>query len=127
MKELPEITAYLAVLPGFDRLELAELNACARAIDIAYYRRGDDILTIGGDNDKLHVIRSGAVELRNEDGQMMTRIAEGECFGFPSLMNNAPVRNHSVAIEDSLVYHLDGQAFEAARRASGAFDNWFTD
>ncbi len=125
MKELPEITEYLAGLPGFDQLEPPELAACARGIEVAYYRRGQDVLTIGSENHHLHIIRSGAIELRDEEERMMTRLAEGECFGFPSLMNRAPARNHSVAMEDSLVYHLDADAFARARRASAAFDDWF--
>ncbi|NND37805.1 MAG: cyclic nucleotide-binding/CBS domain-containing protein [Gammaproteobacteria bacterium] len=125
MKEIPEIADYLKRLPGFDALGGDALSVCAKGIDIAYYRGGDDILAVGSQNDRLHIIRGGAVELRNAEGEMMTRLAEGECFGFPSLMNGAPARNHSVALEDTLIYHLDGRAFAAARRASTAFDTWF--
>ena len=125
MKEIPEIARFLRELPGFDHLADAQIADCAKSIDIAYYRKGADILTTGSENRWLHIIRSGAVELRDDAGEMMTRLAEGDCFGFPSLMNNAPARNHSVAIEDSLVYHLDGEAFARARYASEAFDTWF--
>ncbi|MBT8082825.1 MAG: CBS domain-containing protein [Gammaproteobacteria bacterium] len=125
MIEIPEITSYLRGLPGFERLDDASLSACARAIEVAYYRQGDDILTIGSENRRLHIIRSGAVELRGQEGDMLARLAEGEYFGFPSLMNDAVARNHSVAIEDTLVYHLDGEAFARARRASEDFDTWF--
>ncbi len=125
MKEIPEIARFLRELPGFDRLDDTRISDCAKNINIAYYRQGDDILTTGSENRWLHIIRSGAVELRDEAGEMMTRLAEGDCFGFPSLMNNAPARNHSVAMEDTLVYHLDGEAFARARYASEAFDTWF--
>lgn len=125
MKEIPEIAQFLRELPGFDHLDDARISDCARNIEIAYYRKGADILTTGSENRWLHIIRSGAVELRDDAGEMMTRLAERDCFGFPSLMNNAPARNHSVAIEDSLVYHLDGEAFAHARHASEAFDTWF--
>ena len=125
MKEIPEIAQFLAALPGFDALAQGEVAACAKGIEIAYYRAGDDVLTVGSENRRLHIIRSGAIELRNGDGEMMTRLAEGDCFGFPSLMNNAPARNHSVALEDTLIYHLNGNAFAAARHASEAFDTWF--
>ncbi len=125
MKEIPEIVQFLRGLPGFDDLDDRELGAAAKAIDIAYYRQGADILTIGSRNRYLHIVRSGAVELRNEDGEMMTRLAEADCFGFPSLMNSTPARNHSVAIEDTLVYHLDGEAFAKLRRSNSAFDTWF--
>ena len=125
MKEIPEIARFLRELPGFDRLDDTRISDCAKNINIAYYRKGDDILTTGSENRWLHIIRSGAVELRDDAGEMMTRLAEGDCFGFPSLMNNAPARNHSVAMEDTLVYHLDGEAFARARYASEAFDTWF--
>ena len=97
MKEIPEIVQFLRGLQAFDSLQPAQLGAAAQAIEIAYYRQGEGILEIGSDNPHLHIIRSGAVELRNEDAEMMTRLAEGDCFGFPSLMNNAPARNHSIA------------------------------
>ena len=125
MKEIPEIAQFLRGLPGFDNLDDRQLADCAKNIDIAYYRKGDDILTLGSANHHLHIVRSGAVELRNESGEMMTRLAETDYFGFPSLMNNAPVRNHSVAIEDSLIYHLSGEAFGRARRACANFDTLF--
>ncbi|MDH5618726.1 MAG: cyclic nucleotide-binding domain-containing protein, partial [Gammaproteobacteria bacterium] len=125
MKEIPEIARFLRELPGFDRLDDTRISDCAKNINIAYYRKGDDILTAGSENRWLHIIRSGAVELRDEAGEMMTRLAEGDCFGFPSLMNNARARNHSIAMEDTLVYHLDGEAFARARYASEAFDTWF--
>jgi CBS domain-containing protein len=125
MNEIPEITGFLRALPGFDQLDARQIADCAKNIDIAYYQKGDDILTTGSDNRHLHIIRSGAIELHNDSREMVARLAEGDCFGFPSLMNNAPARNHSVAIEDSLVYHLDGEAFARARRASEEFDTWF--
>ena len=98
MKEIPEIVQFLRRLPGFDSLDDRQLADCAKNIEIAYYRKGDDILTPGTANHHLHIVRSGAVELRNEAGEMMARLAETDYFGFPSLMNDAPVRNHSVAI-----------------------------
>ncbi len=125
MNEIPEIVAFLRGLPAFDKLDDSDIETAARAIEIAYYRKGHDILTIGKLNHHLHIIRSGAVELRNEQEDMMARLAEGECFGFPSLMNNAPIRNHSIALEDTLVYHLKGDAFARLRSRNAEFDTWF--
>ncbi|HZX24172.1 MAG TPA: DUF294 nucleotidyltransferase-like domain-containing protein [Woeseiaceae bacterium] len=125
MNEIPEIQAFLSGLPGFDQLDETQLLQAARAVSVAYYRRGQDVLELGTMNDELHVVRSGAVELRDQNDDLVTRLAEGECFGFPSLMNNAPTRNHSVTIEDTLIYHLAGDAFAALRRGNPAFDTWF--
>ena len=125
MNEIPEIESFLAGLPGFDRLGGDLSHRAAKAVAVAYYRKGEDILDYGALNDCLHVIRSGAVELRDDDDELVTRLAEGECFGFPSLMNSAPTRNHSVAIEDTLIYQLQGETFATLRRDCTAFDTWF--
>ena len=125
MNELPEIVEFLRTVPGFDKLVDAQLLAAAKSIKIAYYRRGEDILTIGNENHYLHIVRSGAIELRDDDDNIMARLSESDCFGFPSLMNEAPARNHSVAIEDSLVYHVAGETFAKIRRENVEFDTWF--
>ncbi len=125
MKEIPEIVEFLQTVPGFESLSHEQATVFAKNIEISYYREGDDILTIGSKNEHLHIVRSGAIELRNEDGEMMTRLAEGDCFGFPSLMNDVPARNHSVAIEDTLIYHLRGEPFSQIRRENSSLDTWF--
>ena len=125
MNEIPEIVRFLAELPGFDALDEAQLNRAATAIKIGYYRASNEVLRVGQANDKLHIVRSGALELRNEEQDLVMKIAEGDCFGFPSLMNEAPVRNQSVSIEDTLVYHLDGRVFNELRRENGDFDTLF--
>ena len=125
MIEIPEIERFVGGLPAFESLDAKGLGMAARAIEVAYFRDGSRILTLGKNNDELHIIRSGAVELCDEDGELVTRLAEGDCFGFPSLMNAVPTRNQSTAIEDTLIYHLDGSAFRQLRQQYPAFDTWF--
>ncbi len=125
MNEIPEIEDFLSRLPGFDGLDAREINTAARSIDIAYYRTGSDILSIGDTNEHLNIVRSGAVELRDENDDLVLRLAEGDSFGFPSLMNAAPIRNQSRAIEDTLVYHMDGSTFQELRRSNTDLDTFY--
>ena len=125
MNELPEICRFLSDLPGFEELDHGQLTAAARAIQIGYYKAGSQVLTIGATNTQLHIVRSGALELRNAEGDLVMRGAEGDVFGFPSLMNAAPLRNQSTALEDSLIYHLDGKVFAELRRRNDRFDTYF--
>jgi CBS domain-containing protein len=125
MNELPEITRFLADLQGFEELDEKQVEAAARAIQIGYYKSGSQVLTIGATNKQLHIVRSGALELRNAEGDLVMRAAEGDVFGFPSLMNAVPLRNQSVAIEDALIYHLDGGVFAELRRKNDRFDTYF--
>ena len=78
MAELPEIVRFLERLPAFAGLDDTRLHAAAGRISIAYYRRGADILTVGAANQQLNIVRSGAVELRDGDGGMLMRLAEGD-------------------------------------------------
>ena len=65
--------------------------SAASSIQVGYYRSGSDVLHIGDENRQLHIVRSGALDLLNSEGQLVTRVAEDDCFGFPSLMNATPV------------------------------------
>jgi len=56
MNELPEISRFLAELPGFDELDQEELTAAARAIQIGYYKAGSQVLKIGAPNEQLHIV-----------------------------------------------------------------------
>ena len=125
MNELPEICRFLSEVPGFEELDHEQLTAAAKAIQIGYYKAGSRVLTIGETNTQLHIVRSGALELRNAEGDLVMRGAEGDVFGFPSLMNATPLRNQSTAIEDSLIYHLDGKVFAELRRRNDRFDTYF--
>ncbi|MGB5333218.1 MAG: DUF294 nucleotidyltransferase-like domain-containing protein [Woeseiaceae bacterium] len=125
MNEISDIERFLRELPGFDHLSSDLVHAAAQAISVAYYRNGQEVMKIGAMNSTLHIVRSGAIELRSDDNDLVARLAEGDCFGFPSLMNSAPVRNHSTAIEDALLYHLDGDAFRHLRSRCPEFDTFF--
>jgi signal-transduction protein with cAMP-binding, CBS, and nucleotidyltransferase domain len=68
MNELPEIVRFLSALPGFDALGLSQIQKVASSIRVAYCRTGDEILPIESSNQRLHIVRSGAIELHNEEG-----------------------------------------------------------
>jgi len=125
MNELPDIARFLSGLPGFDLLDEAQIKTAARSIQIGYYRAGSIVLQTGTLNKQLHIVRSGALELKSIDGDLVAQIAEGDCFGFPSLMNEVAVRNQTVTIEDSLIYHVDGKVFSALRRNNERFETHF--
>ncbi|MEO1046576.1 MAG: DUF294 nucleotidyltransferase-like domain-containing protein [Pseudomonadota bacterium] len=83
----------------------------ARAIEVRYFRKGSDIIIAGQSNDKLSIVRSGAVELRLDGDMMHARLGEGECYGYPSLLAEGITRNAVQALEDSLIYQVDGDCF----------------
>ena len=76
MNELPEIAQFLSDLPGFDTLSESQVNLAASSIQVGYYRSGSDVLHIGDENRQLHIVRSGALDLNNSEGDLVTRAAE---------------------------------------------------
>ena len=125
MNELADISDFLAALPPFDALDVGDLGHAAQAIEVAYFRAGSEIIATGADNDRLYIVRSGAVELRDADGNLALRVGEGEYFGFPALMRQRPARRRAVALEDTLVYALTVDAFRMLRQRCADFDTFF--
>ncbi|MEL7024173.1 MAG: DUF294 nucleotidyltransferase-like domain-containing protein [Pseudomonadota bacterium] len=125
MKELPDIERFLSTAAGFDVLTTAHRAEAATKLTISYAKRGAALLRPGEDNENVYVIRTGAVELRSEDGELQMRLGEGECFGFPSVMEQRPVRRDAVAFEDVLLYALPAADFAQLRTTSPKFDRFF--
>jgi CBS domain-containing protein len=123
--ELSEIVDFLKTHAPFDALRPALLEDAARQIEIIYRRRGDVLLHIGGTNTALAVIRRGAVEVHNADGQLVIHLAEGESYGLPSLLTGNPVRNRVTMIEDGLIYLLPVAVFRELCAADSAFDQFY--
>ncbi|EDP99356.1 CBS domain protein [Shewanella benthica KT99] len=70
-------------------------------------------------------MRSGAFEVRDDDGELIDRLGEGDYFGFLSLLSGEKVCNRVQILEDGLVYHLDPDTFNYLRGENRHFDRFF--
>ena len=109
--EIIEIRDFLSQHHPFDLLPEAALNDLVRRIEIRYLRRGSAIMTPGEPADFLYIVRTGAVETRDPDGQLLARLGEGEVCGIRAFLRGGMAVNRSVMLEDSLVYLLPLDAF----------------
>lgn len=102
--ELAEIRDFVAECPPFDGLDPADLDKFARRLVIRYLRRGTPFPPPG--QPALWLIRQGAVELRQADGQLARRMGEGDHHDAACLADS-PERNwQGHAAEDTLLYGL---------------------
>ena len=108
MIELPEITEFMTAHRPFDELSGEEIARTVRAVEIEYFRGGAEILAAESANTELHMIRNGAVELHDSEGELVARLGEGDYFGYISLLSGRPVRYRVKALEDTIIYHLPG-------------------
>lgn len=106
-----EIVEFLRQHEPFDLLPDEELERIALSLEIAYFRAGTDILTLGDPVSDLGVIRSGSVESYRRNGALWGRLGEGEVFGQWSLLMGQVVRMPVHAIEDTLVYFVPAEVF----------------
>ncbi|MFT3889141.1 MAG: DUF294 nucleotidyltransferase-like domain-containing protein [Arachnia sp.] len=107
MSELAETTQFLADHEPWSTLTPAEVAAFARRAVASYVRRGTVILAAGSPNARMHVIRSGAVEIRDADGALVDHDEEGQCFGQSSILEERPSRFTFTATEDTLLWSFD--------------------
>lgn len=119
--ELIEIRNHLSQFPPFDELSEETLIYVVKNIEVAYFRAGTDILTVGEPNEFLHYIRSGAVELYRRTGILFNRITEGAVFGQFGLMLNKSVRFPARALEDTLIYLIPEPVFRHLWETDEAF------
>ncbi len=112
--ELIEIRDFLKVNHPFDLLPEEALENLPTTIEVRYARRGTVMFAPGDDNKFLWVVRTGAVETTDPDGQLLNRASEGECFGVRAILRGIAV-NQCTAIEDSLLYLLPVEDFNRLR------------
>lgn len=123
--ELAEIRDFLAGHAPFSELPGEALTAIIPRLSVEYFRRGTAIMAPGRDNHKLFVVRSGAVDIRDEIGTLVDRGEAGSCFGSTTLLGGNPSRFTVEAIEDVLTIVLDAATFTELAARHPAFDEFF--
>ncbi|NLA55258.1 MAG: cyclic nucleotide-binding/CBS domain-containing protein [Corynebacterium humireducens] len=111
--ELEEVRSFLADLEPFTRLPVAELDALPARMTMEYVRRGEDIIRLGATNDFLYIIRSGAVDVIDDEGILLDRRDDGRSFGYSTLLGEHTSRYTMTAVEDSLLLLLPREEFVA--------------
>lgn len=119
--ELAEVADFLAEHAPFDALPRAVVRSLPAKMTVRYHRRGTSLMSVGTDNDDLMIVRSGAIEIRDVDGALVDRVAEGSTAGSTTLTGNNPSRFDVIALEDTLALHLPRQAFHELSQAHPHF------
>lgn len=107
-----EIRDYLERIAPLTDLGDDLLDELTLSLEIQYVRRGNNLLSIGEKNERLYLVRSGAIEVTTADNELYGRFSEGEWVGYRSLMSDGGrVSLNVAAIEDTLLYTLPAAVF----------------
>lgn len=122
--ELAEIRDFLAGHAPFDRLPPAALDLLPRQLSVRYLRRGTSVPPPDADAAYLYVVRQGALEMRDGDGDLVDKLGEGDSC---PLACDADLRStfSAITVEDSLLYLLPCPRLLALRQAHPDFDRYF--
>ena len=120
--ELIEIRDFIASYPPFNFLDKSTLKSLPAQLVIRYFRQGSIFPDESLDNKSLTIVRSGAIEIRNQDEQLVDKLAEGDVY-----FSDETLRSEfkGVCIEDTLLYVLDSAAVEQLKIKSSEFNRQF--
>ena len=127
VSEISEISRFLRHSAPFDALDETTLADLTRKIEVTYFREGEVVISAGSHNERLYVVRSGAVELMLAGEELTARLSQGACFAYPSLLRGGEVRNTTTAIEDTLLYSIPDEDFHALRASNPDFRAFFAE
>ncbi|MBB1268030.1 DUF294 nucleotidyltransferase-like domain-containing protein [Shewanella sp. SR44-3] len=123
--ELQPIEDFLSSIAPFNALSADTIAQCARQLTIGYYTKAMGFVNFDPIAPKLYLVRSGAFEVRDPDGVLVDRVAEGEFFGFSTLLSGEEVVNKVAILEDSLVYHLPQSLFLSLKAQEPNVERFF--
>ncbi|TQV76786.1 cyclic nucleotide-binding/CBS domain-containing protein [Aliikangiella marina] len=109
--ETLEIFQYVSQCEPIAKLSEQQRKALISTIEIQYAKRGTSILNPGDTNEYLYLIRSGAVERQEQNGQIVAQFSETDFFGQASLQRKGEVKRQVKALEDTLLYLIPASIF----------------
>jgi CBS domain-containing protein len=108
---LAPIVEFLGAHSPFDQIDSSGRFAVARIMQISYHRRGSELQTRGAPVEFVHVIRSGALDELNAEGQLLKREGEGDSINAEQALGGRPSETTIVCHEDSLLYSIPVEHF----------------
>ena len=124
--ELIEIRDFLASHHPFDLLPDEVLRLLPRQLSVRYFRRGTPFPPPDADQPYLYIVRRGAIDLRDERGELIGKLAEGDLCPWPCRPEDHPEALFSCNMaEDTLAYLISCTELNRLREQHKAFRDHF--
>lgn len=124
--ELDEVRRFLADIAPFQSLDEETLSSLPSKFVMRYIRRGETLVSFGEPNDYLYVLRSGAVDLLDDEGLLLDRRDPGRSFAYSTLVGENRSNYTFVAVEDSLVLMMHRDDFEPLAEKHPEFARYYS-
>lgn len=120
-----DIRSFLKQTPPFDGLAAEELQLAVDKLQAVYVCHDNRKEIMQPDVHQLYLVRSGAYDLVDKDGQHLDRLEPGDLFGFPSLLTGRKITNQLQVIADGIIWQWPEPVFEQLRRKDQGFERYF--
>ncbi len=121
LKDASAVTAFLAAHHPFDQLAPAVLVELSEALVPRDVAAGTVVASPDAPLDRMYVVRSGEIEIRDEDEAVLARLEAGDVFGHHTLLSDAPGALWARARRDSSLLSLTAADFENLCREHASF------
>ncbi|MCG7964281.1 MAG: CBS domain-containing protein, partial [Candidatus Thiodiazotropha taylori] len=125
--ELIEIRDFLAERPPFDALTEEQLDLLPKQLEIRYLRRNSAFPPEGTTGNYLYILRSGAVELLDNDENLVEKLGEGGIYTTQCQLIDISRASQGVATEDTLLYVMSCKTLQNLRDTEPSFNEHFSE
>jgi CBS domain-containing protein len=122
VSETGDVQAFLAEQPPFNELSESQLEYASDNIAVAFNKSGDTLDLDSADAQHaslgMLIVRSGSLEIRNDQGELIDRLSSGDYLVPEMLFDNTNGSPAIVVLEDCLYYELSDAAFQSLAAAN---------
>jgi CBS domain-containing protein len=119
------VESFLRAQHPFLHLSQEALTQLAQSISIVYRSEGDHSDLIDINEPRLYVLRHGAVDLFDRQGELIDRLDPGACFGYALLLTGKLSGNKVLVTEEAILYAIPAKVFHELRSENRAFEQFF--
>jgi putative ABC transport system ATP-binding protein len=125
VKVTAEICEFLRSVPLFQRLTPGSITEVADKVKLERHGSGAVIVAQGDEGDKFYLVRRGRVDVERTEAaetHLVASLGVGEFFGEAALLTGEPRNATVIAREETEVYTLSKEDFQAVVKASASFE-----
>ncbi|MCG7536253.1 DUF294 nucleotidyltransferase-like domain-containing protein [Pseudoalteromonas sp. OOF1S-7] len=123
--QVQDVLTFMQQQAPFGQLAYSATDYFVEHLEIIYVSAQNQTQWFKSEQPHLYLVRSGHFDLRSERGELITRLAEGDYFGYPSLLTGEPISNQLEVVQAGLVYVLPQSAFDFLRHEYKPFEQYF--
>lgn len=120
--EVTEVSKFLARTTPFDQLDSAQLAELALQLSVYYCQAGEHVEIA---QERLLIIRTGIFALYSDQQQLLTKLEEGDFYGYQLLLTGLADNDQLICEEDGLLFWLPADAFHQLRYQYKNIDIFF--